>query len=213
MLQQELEHLANRNGKSDYVKLEQPKMSWWSYFRRDLERYTKTNAGESVIKIICVEQALWAILQYRVASSICRSNLPWYAKRPLLISCVLWQKLIEILTGICIPYSARIGPGLYIGHYGTIIIHKDVVMGENCNLSQGVTIGVSGRGEKRGVPTIGNRVYLATNAVVVGKIFVGDDVAVAANSLVTRDVPDHTTVMGVPAMIVSENGSEEYIIY
>ena len=213
MLQQEFEHLINQDSKLSYVKLEQTKAGWWWYFRRDLERYTKTNAGESGIKTFCVEQALWAILQYRVASSISRSNLPWYVKRPLLISCVLWQKLIEILTGICIPYSTSIGPGLYIGHYGTIIIHKDAVIGENCNLSQGVTIGVSGRGEKRGVPTIGNRVYLATNAVVVGKIFVGDDVAVAANSLVTRDVPDHTTVMGVPAMVVSENGSSEYIIY
>jgi serine O-acetyltransferase len=127
------------------------------------------------------------------------------------LGCVIWQKIIEITTGISIPYTVTIGAGLYIGHYGTIILHPATRMGENCNISQGVTVGVSGRGEKRGVPVIGNRVYIGTNAVIVGKIVIGDDVVIGANSLVNRDVPSHCTVLGVPAVIVSQKGSSDYI--
>jgi serine O-acetyltransferase len=90
-------------------------------------------------------------------------------------------------------------------------VHGRARVGADCCISQGVTIGVSGRGEKRGVPVIRDRVYLGVNAVIVGKIDVGDDVVVGANSLVNRDVPPHTTVVGVPAVIVSQNGSEEYL--
>src|SRR5690606_2511217 len=85
-------------------------------------------------------------------------------------------------------------------------------IGADCCISQGVTIGVSGRGEMRGVPVVGNRVYFGVNAVVVGKIYVGDDVLIGANSLVNRDVPEHCTVLGVPAVITSEKGSEGYLV-
>jgi serine O-acetyltransferase len=70
---------------------------------------------------------------------------------------------------------------------------------------------VSGRGERRGVPRIGNRVYIDANAVVVGKISIGDDAVIAANSLVISDVAARTTVMGVPAQTKNTNGSEAYL--
>src|SRR5690606_31837056 len=66
--------------------------------------------------------------------------------------------LIQVLWGIDIPRGARIGPGLYIGHYGGIIVSSAAVIGRNCNLSQSITIGVSGAGEKRGAPVIGDNV-------------------------------------------------------
>jgi serine O-acetyltransferase len=91
------------------------------------------------------------------------------------------------------------------------VVNGRAVIGADCCICQGVTVGVSGRGEKRGVPVIGDGVYFGVNAVVVGKISVGDDVLIAANSLVNRDVPSHCTVLGVPAAIVSEKGSEEYL--
>jgi len=90
-------------------------------------------------------------------------------------------------------------------------MNRHAVFGNNCNISQGVTIGVSGRGEKRGVPVIGNNVYIGVNAVIVGKIKVGNNALIAANSLVNKDVPDNAVVMGVPAEIVNYNGSEGYV--
>lgn len=183
----------------------------WSDYLQDIKRYRQHRKGESIFAIWFTEQGLWALLQYRIASTCYRSNLPWRIKRPLLILMVAWQKLIEITTGISLPYKASIGPGLYIGHYGNIILSNKAVIGHNCNLSQGVTIGISGRLPNKGVPVIGNRVYIGVNAVVVGKILVGDDVVIAANSLVTTDVPGHTTVLGVPAKVINNKGSDEYL--
>ena len=82
---------------------------------------------------------------------------------------------------------------------------------DNCNISQGVTIGVSGLGEKRGVPIIGNNVYIAANAVCAGKIVIEDNVLIGACSLVNKDVAKNSTVVGVPAIVVSDKGSKGYI--
>jgi serine O-acetyltransferase len=87
------------------------------------------------------------------------------------------------------------------------------VIGKNCNLSQGVTLGVSGRGERRGAPTVGNRVYIAANAVVAGKISIGDDAVIGACAVVTTSVPPRAVVAGNPAQIKSHRGSFGHIYY
>jgi serine acetyltransferase len=87
------------------------------------------------------------------------------------------------------------------------------VIGKNCNLSQGVTLGVSGRGDRRGAPTLGNRVYIAANAVVAGKITIGDDVVIGACTVVTSSVPPRTVVAGNPAQVRSHRGSFTHILY
>lgn len=188
-----------------------PPTGWWAAYRADFRRYRQHRTGTSALVLMLTEQGLWALLQYRMASGLARSRLPKPIKAPLLLLSAVLQKAVEIVTGIAIPCRATIGPGLYIGHFGNIIFHEDAVLGHTCNVSQGVTIGTSGRGARRGVPTIGDRVYLATNAVVVGRITVGSGAIVAANSLVTRDVPPGTTVMGVPAQVVKHLGSDDYI--
>ncbi len=185
-------------------------MTWFDSFRRDLSRYTEySNSGR--LSQVFTQQGLWALFQYRFASGIFH-HCPSYLPRRLILTLMLpWQKLIEIATGICLPYSATIGDGLYLGHFGPIIIHPDATVGEDCNLSQGVTLGISGRGDRRGSPTVGNRVYIGANATVAGPILVGDDVVIGANSLVTKDIESGVTVVGVPAVKVAENNSAAYI--
>lgn len=156
-------------------------------------------------------QGVWALIIYRFFNKIYRSNLPRLLKSPLLLLGILCQKYIEVVAGITLPYSATIGTGFYIGHHSGIIINSLSVIGKNCNISQGVTIGVSGRGEHRGVPNIGNHVYIGANATVVGKITVGDKSVIGANSLVTRSVEPGVTVLGVPAVKVSDNDSRDFI--
>jgi len=180
-------------------------------FRQDIQRYRLHRSSSSLFVILCTEQGLWALAQYRLASSIYQATLPPLLKQILLGIMVILQKIIEILTGICLPYAATIGPGFYIGHFGNIFINHQAVIGSRCNISQGVTIGISGRGSRRGVPKIGNNVYIGTNAVIIGKITVGDDAVIAANSLVNANVPPHVTMLGVPARIHSQHGSEYYL--
>lgn len=114
--------------------------------------------------------------------------------------------------GFQIPYQAQIGPGLYIGHFGTIIVSVNAIIGKNCNLSPGVTIGRDHRGERRGSPSIGDHVWIGTNAVLVGKITVGNNVLIAPNAFVNFDVPDNSIVLGNPGKIIArENPTEGYI--
>jgi len=116
------------------------------------------------------------------------------------------------IYGFQIPPSTRIGKGLYIGHWGTIIVNGNAVIGDFCNLSPGVTIGQTNRGSNKGVPRIGNKVWIGTNAVIVGNISIGDNVLIAPNSFVNISVPSNSLVMGNPASIVpKENATEGYI--
>src|SRR6266487_3213199 len=157
------------DGSSKNVERTSRPMKWWSFYKQDIARYKKYRGNSPLFIIWLTEQGLWALLQYRMASALYRSNIPIVVKIPLLALAAASQKVVEIVAGITLPYQASIGPGLYIGHYGNIILSTGAVIGHTCNLSQGVTIGVSGRGERRGVPRIGNRVYIGANAVVVGK--------------------------------------------
>ena len=115
-------------------------------------------------------------------------------------------------NGIEISVQNQIGKGLYIGHPYGITLNPSVVIGENCNLHKGVTIGRENRGPRKGTPTIGSNVWIGINATVVGNITIGDDVLIAPNSFVNCDVPDHCVVFGNPCIIKpKENATEGYI--
>jgi len=124
----------------------------------------------------------------------------------------LLKKRYEYKYGFQIPAEVQIGKGFYIGHFGTVIISPKVIIGENCNISPGVTIGRANRGWIEGCPVIGNRVWIGTNAVVVGKITIGSNVLIAPNSTVSIDVPDNSMVRGNPAKVVhNEDATKGYI--
>lgn len=113
--------------------------------------------------------------------------------------------------GISIPFNAQIGKGFYIGHFGCIVVSPAAVLGKNVNISQGVTIGVANRGNKVGVPTIRDCVYIGPGAKIIGAVTIGNNVAIGANAVVTHDVPDNAVVAGVPARIISMNGADGYV--
>jgi len=108
--------------------------------------------------------------------------------------------------GISVPFLADIGSGFYIGHYGGIIVSPFSKIGKNCNLSHGVTIGQSNRGKNKGYPVVGNNVYIGPGAKIIGRVVIGDNVAIGANCVVTKDVPDNAVVVGVPGRVISFDG-------
>lgn len=183
-------------------------MTVFELIRSDYKKYRKYGGG--FWGIVLFTQGFWAILQYRFAHSVFRIS---FAPIRIVLSfpMLVWQKAIEMTTGISIPASAKIGHSFYIGHFGGIILNANTTLGNNCNISQGVTIGVSGKGENRGVPVIGNNVYIGPNSVVAGKISIGNDVMIGACSLVRNSVEDASVMLGVPAIVVSANGSNDYI--
>ena len=113
--------------------------------------------------------------------------------------------------GISIPFNTQIGKGFYIGHFGCIVVNPNTVIGKNVNISQGVTIGATNRGDKKGVATIGDGVYIGPGAKIIGAVTIGNNVAIGANAVVTHDVPDNAVVAGVPARVISMNGAEGYV--
>lgn len=183
-------------------------MNLLQLFYSDYKKYKKY--GGNFISILFFTQGFWAIFQYRIANFVYQLKIP-VLKQLLLVVCLVWQKIIEVITGISIPSSVKIGHSFYIGHFGRVIINAKAVIGNDCNISQGVTIGVSGLNENRGVPKIGNNVYLGANCVVAGDIFIGDNVLVSACSLVIKDVESNRVVSGVPAVEISSKGSKGYI--
>ena len=115
----------------------------------------------------------------------------------------LWAYIGRFLTGIEIHPGAVIGKNLFIDHGTGVVIGETSIIGDDCRLYQGVTLG--GKGvviEGRRHPQLGNRVTVGAGAHVLGALTLGNDSKVGANSLVTIDVPDNMTAVGSPARLV-----------
>ena len=124
---------------------------------------------------------------------------------------VLMLRHYALRFGIEISRDTRIGSGLYIGHHGGIWVSEGAVIGDNCNISQGVTLGQQNRGPRAGCPVIGNNVYIAPGAKIIGRVQIGDHASIGANAVVVNDVAPHTGVGGIPARPISDAGSDGYV--
>ncbi len=169
--------------------------------KADLARFGDDGEGKSfslrsVIRGL-LAQGFQAILVYRFFRWFHVKGIPTQPLRFLI------ERMIEIITGISIPANAEIGKGLRIHHFGGIIFHSHVKLGEQCTIYQGVTLG--DRGGYGGAPAVGNNVLFGAGAKVLGGITIGDNVIVGANSVVTRSVPANAIVVGLPAKIIGEN--------
>jgi len=180
---------------------------WWRHIHLDYRRYKATS--DSAARA----QGFWASCIYRISRAAVYGARPRFLRAPLRVAATLAQKLTEVLTGISIPVDCEIGEGLYIGHFGTIILSREARIGHNCSMAQNVTIGAGGKGEGRGVPTIGNRVFIGAHAVIVGRVEIGEDAMICAGSMVNRPVPPRAVMVGNPARVVSFDGSFDHVVY
>lgn len=130
---------------------------------------------------------------------------------PLYILARICLRHYSYKFSIFIPYNTRIGAGFYIGHCGDIHVNPDSQIGRNCNISQGVTLGQANRGLRKGTPVLGDGVYIGPGAKIVGGVHIGNNVAIGANCVVTRDAEDRAVVAGVPGRTLSYDGSTGYI--
>lgn len=163
-------------------------------WRADLKRYPP--------RPFLREQSIWAIYLYRVGRRLEHQRSSPFIKLRLKAYWVLFR-LIETITGISLPKAAEIGGGLRIYHFGNIFIHPGVIIGSNCTLRQGVTIG--NRHVNGPVPELGNNVEIGAYAQILGAVKVGDNARIGAMSVVLTDVPPGATVAGNPARTVIKN--------
>jgi serine O-acetyltransferase len=169
--------------------------------KADLYRYQKKKGIYQFIKaIIRIPGFRWMVL-FRLHQ---KSKIKLFYR-------ILLHKY-GIKYGFIIGRDVQIGGGLYLPHLGSIVINNSSIIGQNCNILQGVTIGHTQRGNKMGSPQIGNNVYIGPNAVLVGKINIGNNVLIAPLAYVNVDVPANSIVIGNPARIISKmNATEGYI--
>ena len=113
--------------------------------------------------------------------------------------------------GFDISPTTSIGPGLYLGHFGGIVISPYATLGSNINIAQGVTIGAESRGQRTGAPTLEDRVWVGPHAIIVGKVTIGREALIAPGAFVNFDVPAMAVVLGNPGKVVSSSGSAGYV--
>lgn len=171
----------------------------------DLYRYTGKRNLKLLVRYILFTPGFRYTFFYRKAqyaeNSYSRFFLEFFRRR-----CMLQ-------TAIQIPSATKIGKGFRIVHFGHIVINPNAIIGENFNIAQGVNIG-NAEGKRKGTPVIGNNVYVAANAVIVGDVKIGDDVFIAPNSFVNIDIPNGCIALGNPAQIIQKDfASKKYIVY
>jgi serine O-acetyltransferase len=123
--------------------------------------------------------------------------------RGLRLPARLISHLGRALTGIEIHPCAQIGDGFFIDHGMGVVIGETTVIGDNCHLYQGVTLGGTSTKRAKRHPTLGNGVVVGAGAKVIGAVNIGDDAKIGAGSVVVTNVPPNATVVGVPGHIVA----------
>lgn len=126
----------------------------------------------------------------------------WLVKKRIPILNIFVQRAVEILTGISIPPTAELGKGIFIPHFGGIVINSGSKLGDFCTISHDVTIGNKRPGG--GAPVIGDNVYICAGAKVLGEITVGDHCIIGANAVLMESVPPNSVVAGIPAKVIKE---------
>ena len=180
-------------------------MKVFTLIKLDAYRYSKKRSFINCILVYLRVPGFRFMFWHRIAHR---------AKKNKLLYVLPWMILtrLKYKYGYDIPAATIIAPGFYIGHFGGIVITEKTIIGKNCNISQGVTIGFNPRGRNKGYPTIGDNVYFGPGAKIFGNITIGNNVAIGANAVVNSDVPANCTFGGIPAKKISSNGSKQIII-
>ncbi|OGX10979.1 MAG: serine O-acetyltransferase [Omnitrophica bacterium RIFOXYB12_FULL_50_7] len=167
-------------------------------FKAVFERDPAARTPLGVLEVILLYSGFHAVLFYRFAHVLHVLRIPFI---PRLIS-----QIARFLTGVEIHPGAKIGPGFFIDHGMGVVIGETTEIGENVTIYQGVTLGGTGKDRGKRHPTLGHNVVVGVGAKVLGNIKIGDHVKIGGGSVVVHSVPDHCTVVGVPAEIVRIDG-------
>ncbi len=171
--------------------------------REDLNAvFERDPAAKSVLEVVLTTPGLHAIWMHRIAHQLQRAGLPVLPR--------VLSHFTRFVTGIEIHPGAKIGRKVFIDHGMGVVIGESAEIGNHVTLYQGVTLGISHtrdvrslRGKKRH-PTLEDHVTVTVGAKILGAITVGEGAIIGAGSVVVRDVPPHTTVVGVPGRVVVE---------
>lgn len=157
-------------------------------------------AARNCFEILILYPGFHAVAWYRLAHFFHRHKGYFLAR--------LISQITRFFTGIEIHPAAQIGRGLMIDHGSGVVIGETTVIGDNCTIYQGVTLGGTGKEVGKRHPTLGNHVIVGSGAKILGPFCVGDHSKIASNAVVLSEIPPHATAVGVPARVVRRNGKK-----
>ena len=162
--------------------------------------FDRDPAVRSVLEVLFCYPGFHAVLIYRLAHALWKRNFYFLAR--------FTSHIGRFLTGIEIHPGATIGKGFFIDHGMGVVIGETAEIGDNCTLYHQVTLGGTSWAKEKRHPTLGNNVVIGSGAKVLGPFKVGDDAKIGSNSVVVKEVPEHSTVVGIPGRIVIQAGSK-----
>ena len=167
--------------------------------------YDKDPAANNLLEVILCYPGLHALTAYRLAHRLYKWHIPLI---PRIISYIT-----RIITGIEIHPAAKIGRRFFIDHGEGVVIGETAEIGDDVLIYQQVTLGGTGKDHGKRHPTLGNNVIVGAGAKVLGNITLGDNVRVGAGSVVIEDVPESTTIVGVPGKITKQKVMSETLMH
>jgi len=179
-------------------------VSFFKSVREDVRAvFERDPAARSYLEVLLCYPGLHALWTHHVNSWFWRHNLRFLAR--------FGSQIARLLTGIEIHPGAQIGRRLFIDHGMGVVIGETAVVGDDVTLYQGVTLGGTGKEKGKRHPTVRNNVTIGTGAKVLGNITIGENCRIGGGSVVLRNVPDNSTVVGVPGHIVLREGKRVVI--
>ena len=155
-------------------------------------------AARSWLEVLLLYQGVHALIWHRFAH--------WFYKRRLFFIARLISQIARFFTLIEIHPGAELGHGILIDHGSGVVIGETAVVGDNCTIYQGVTLGGVGTKKGKRHPTLGNNVMVGAGAKILGAFEVGDNCSIAANAVLLKPIEDNVTAAGVPARPVKKDG-------
>lgn len=155
-------------------------------------------AARSALEVVLCYPGVHVLVFYRVAHRLWNRGWRTTARWLMLVA--------RFLTGIEIHPAARLGSGLFIDHGMGVVIGETAEVGENVSLLQGVTLGGTSRRREKRHPTLGNNVVVGAGAKIIGAFSIGDGSRIGAGSVVVREVPANSVVVGVPGRVTYRDG-------
>ncbi|WP_277679967.1 serine O-acetyltransferase, partial [Gracilibacillus dipsosauri] len=169
--------------------------------KQDIEVvFDQDPAARTYMEVCLTYSGLHAIWSHRIAHGL-------YRKKFFFIARVISQ-ISRFFTGVEIHPGAKIGKRFFIDHGMGVVIGETCEIGDNVTIYQGVTLGGTGKEKGKRHPTIKDNALIATGAKVLGSITIGENSKIGAGSVVLKDVPDHSTVVGIPGRVVVQNGEK-----
>jgi serine acetyltransferase len=181
------------NDQTPYVHTESPHtrgIGLWTLVREDYAMHGRDWTRPGFRAVAVYRFGVWRM---RVRSNLLRLPLSWLYRRMFV--------RVRNVYGIELPFSAQVGRRLVIEHQHGIVVHGNTVIGNDCYIRQGCTLGNKSLDAIHDAPTLGDRVNVGAGAKVLGKVTIGDGAAIGANAVVVKDVPAGATAVGIPAQI------------